>query len=166
MTPPLVSNFSTINKHILGNFWPPPSRSLRNVKDPLGENWASPFTYYIHLSYKWNKIQVFIKFVRIRIPVQNFLCKISTPKKLDSTFFYVNVLSLEVLGRTKEFFPAKTPRRGGGQRPPPSRGVLAELKWGYVRFKLGFFPTYRWKRIFNFINIIFWQGSSQHYGTL
>ena len=54
------------------------------------------FTYYIHLSYKWNKIQVFIKFVRFRFPVQNFLCEISAHKKLDSTFFYIKVLSLEV----------------------------------------------------------------------
>ena len=40
--------------------------------------------------------------------------------------------------------PAKMPRRGGGWRPPLSRGVLAVLKWGYVQFKLG------WWRIFNF----------------
>ena len=41
--------------------------------------------------------------------------------------------------------------------PPKRRGVLAELKWGYIGFKLGFFPTYRGRRIFNFINIMsFW----------
>ena len=33
-------------------------------------------------------------------------------------------LFLEVV----DIIPAKTPRRGGGQRPPLSRGVLAELK--------------------------------------
>ena len=51
--------------------------------------------------------------------------------------------------------PAKMPRRGGGRRPSPSQGVLAELKWGYIRFKLGFFPTYRWRRIFS-LSIYYW----------
>ena len=82
------------------------------------------------------------------------------------SFFTRYLTSLALLTFSRSHFqkkiyliPAKTPRLGGGWRPLPSRGVLAELKWGYVWFKFGFFPTYRWRRIFNFINIMSFEHS-------
>ena len=89
--------------------------------------------------------------------------KLSPGSSLSWRTFFVKSFLLKIfceINFTKKKSALSPPKRRGevvADRPPPSRGVLAELKWGYIRFKLGFFPTYRGRRIFNFINIMsFW----------
>ena len=52
--------------------------------------------------------------------------------------------------------PAKTPRQGGGPEPRCFGGIEMRLR----SIQIGVFPhTYRWRRIVNFINIMYFEHS-------